>query len=387
MRIDDLSQRTNQLGLPQGAILQKPMEMTDASTSAESSARSGFGKVLEETNASRLVKSGDTLIGIVREQAQAKGLQLNGIQEYQWARTLASQNAIANPNKIYPGQQVKLEQLQTKLTESDLAKGPPTVEKPLPTALALAQRSIELRKATSSNAPANFNSNAIQKNSISANLANLHSVASPTSAHPVLNQTLDRAVSRGFVPAEQRQDVYNKILQVAEKHQFSPDDFARLTLMESDGMNPVASNQRCHGIIQFCDGPARGAASVGWGQAPQNILRLSVYQQLHLVDTYFDKVGLKKDRPVTLDELYLAVLQPAARSETRPEAPLGIPGKQARHLYEGQNPKAPMTRISIVQGLVQNAIERLSGSVKPTQIEARNTAGNNPLSSKQTWIR
>ncbi|NDE05614.1 MAG: hypothetical protein EB003_13400 [Flavobacteriia bacterium] len=110
-------------------------------------------------------------------------------------------------------------------------------------------------------------------------------------------------------------------------------------------------------------------------------------QQLHLVDTYFDKVGLKKDRPVTLDELYLAVLQPAARSETRPEAPLGIPGKQARHLYEGQNPKAPMTRVSIVQGLIQNAIERLGGNVRQPQIEARNTTEFDSFNPKQNWFR
>jgi hypothetical protein len=114
---------------------------------------------------------------------------------------------------------------------------------------------------------------------------------------------------------------------------------------------------------------------------------LSVYEQLHLVDTYFDKVGFKKDRPVTLDELYLAVLHPASRSEVRPEAPLGIPGKQARHLYEGQNPKAPMTRVSIVQGLVQNAIDRLSGSVKPARIEAQNTQDYDALDPKRTWIR
>jgi hypothetical protein len=157
----------------------------------------------------------------------------------------------------------------------------------------------------------------------------------------------------------EKQDVYNKVLQVANKHNFAPDDFARLTLMESDGMNPQATNARCHGIIQFCDGPARGAAEVGFGQSPKSILGLSVYQQLHLVDTYFDKVGLKKEGPVPLDELYLAVLQPAARSEKRPEEPLGIPGKQAKYLYEGRDPQAPMTRTSITQGLVQNAADRL----------------------------
>jgi hypothetical protein len=178
-------------------------------------------------------------------------------------------------------------------------------------------------------------------------------------AHPVLSQTLDRAVTRGFIPKVEKQDVYNKVLQVANKHNFAPDDFARLTLMESDGMNPQASNTRCHGIIQFCDGPDRGAAEVGFGKAPKSILGLSVYQQLHLVDTYFDKVGLKKEGPVPLDELYLAVLQPAARGEKRPEEPLGIPGKQAKYLYEGRDPQAPMTRSSISQGLVQNAADRL----------------------------
>jgi hypothetical protein len=178
-------------------------------------------------------------------------------------------------------------------------------------------------------------------------------------AHPVLSKTLDRAVARGFIPKVEQQDVYNKVLQVANKHKFSPDDFARLTLMESDGMNPQATNTRCHGIIQFCDGPARGAAEVGFGNSPKSILGLSVYQQLHLVDTYFDRVGLKKEGSVPLDELYLAVLQPAARSEKRPEEPLGIPGKQAKYLYEGRDPQAPMTRVSITQGLLQNAADRL----------------------------
>jgi hypothetical protein len=55
----------------------------------------------------------------------------------------------------------------------------------------------------------------------------------------------------------------------------------------------------------------------------------------------------------------LAVLQPAARGEKRPEEPLGIPGKQAKYLYEGRDPQAPMTRASITQGLMQNAADRL----------------------------
>jgi hypothetical protein len=388
MRIDDPTQRANPLGLTQGVNLRKNVESMETSNSTEASKRIGFGKVLEQTHESRQVKSGDTLIGIVREQAQTKGLLLNGQQEYQWARSLADHNGIANPNKIFPGQNIQLGQLHAKLSEPGLASSKQSLPSPIPTSLALAQRSAHLsRDGNSVKMATNPNSSSSSTGPSLDPISVPQSTPSPNSTNPVLNQTLDRAVSRGFVPLGQRQDVYNKILQVAEKHQFSPDDFARLTLMESDGMNPVATNQRCHGIIQFCDGPARGAASVGWGQAPKSILRLSVFQQLHLVDTYFDKVGLKKDRPVSLDELYLAVLHPASRSEVRPEVPLGIPGKQARHLYEGQNPKAPMTRLSIAQGLVQNAIERLSGSVKPARIEAQNTQNYDALDPKRTWIR
>ena len=156
-------------------------------------------------------------------------------------------------------------------------------------------------------------------------------------------------------------------------------------------MNPQATNARCHGIIQFCDGPDRGAAEVGFGKAPKQILGLSVYQQLHLVDTYFDKVGLKKEGPVPLDELYLAVLQPAARGEKRPEEPLGIPGKQAKYLYEGRDPQAPMTRVSIAQGLMQNAVDRLGfKNFKQNQVslQANNnnsvgTAINNAITPPQ----
>ncbi|MEY3888792.1 MAG: hypothetical protein RL650_2884, partial [Pseudomonadota bacterium] len=116
---------------------------------------------------------------------------------------------------------------------------------------------------------------------------------------------------------------------------------------------------------------------VGFGKAPKSILGLSVYQQLHLVDTYFDKVGLKKSGPVPLDELYLAVLQPAARVEKRPEEPLGIPGKQAKYLYEGRDPQAPMTRASITQGLVQNAADRLG--IKGIKTQPPGNAVNNAI--------
>ena len=204
-------------------------------------------------------------------------------------------------------------------------------------------------------------------------------------ANPVLDKTLARAVDKGFIPANEKQAVYQKVVQMASKHGFAPDDFARISLMESDGLNPKATNQRCHGIIQFCDGPARGAASVGMADHPKSILGLSVYQQLHLADTYFDKSGLKKQQgTVPLDDLYLSVLQPAARSETRPDAPLGIPGAQAGALYGDKSSSPTITRQSLVRGLMQNA-QRVLGidraKTKPTDERAQTPAAAPPSSS------
>ena len=344
--------------------------------------RPGFAKALEQVQPAhvKVIQAGDTLTSIVKEQALLQGVKLTPSEEFRWAQNLATDSGIQNPNAIFPGQKIQLQnmlsQWQTGQTQpQNLAQTSPKVTP------AIAQNKIETVTVTASRAvptlPKGNYINAV--------------------AHPVLSQTLDRAVNRGFIPKVEKQDVYNKVLQVANKHNFSPDDFARLTLMESDGMNPQATNTRCHGIIQFCDGPARGAAEVGFGQSPKSILGLSVYQQLHLVDTYFDKVGLKKEGAVPLDELYLAVLQPAARGEKRPEEPLGIPGKQAKYLYEGRDPQGPMTRTSITQGLMQNAADRLgfknfrthtnsvpvssmvNTSAAPTSHNAINTAMNSAM--------
>ena len=91
----------------------------------------------------------------------------------------------------------------------------------------------------------------------------------------------------------------------------------------------------------------------------KEIMKLSVLQQLDLVDRYFSETRLKDYGPASLDDLYLTVLTPAARSETRADAPLNINGKQAVHLYEGRDPSGVITRNSIVEGLKSNARERL----------------------------
>ncbi len=349
-----------------------------APTTTAALSRPGFSQAMDKALGQalpanvRLIQSGDTLTSIVREQAQQQGIKLSPSEEFRWTQALAADSGIKNPNAIFPGQRI---QLQNMLAQWQAGQTQPN-NVPNGNATAIASQS----PPNTSN-PGNTN---VQANPASNTTVVANPKANPVAglprgnyinavAHPVLSQTLDRAVNRGFIPKVEKQDVYNKILQVANKHNFAPDDFARLTLMESDGMNPQASNSRCHGIIQFCDGPARGAAEVGFGKTPKQILGLSVYQQLHLVDTYFDKVGLKKEGPVPLDELYLAVLQPAARGEKRPEEPLGIPGKQAKYLYEGRDPQGPMTRVSITQGLMQNAADRLGfNSFKKNQLGTQN---------------
>ncbi|MFN5498689.1 MAG: LysM peptidoglycan-binding domain-containing protein [Burkholderiales bacterium] len=360
-----------------------PIGNTPSSTVALS--RPGFSKAMEQaqqtaTPSVRSIKPGDTLTGIVREQAQISGVKLTPSEEFRWTQALANDNGIQNANAIFPGQKI---QLQNMLSQWQAGQTQPQ---------GLAQNSTSASASASNTKTAKANE-AIPTIVVTA-ARPTNSLHKPNYinavAHPVLSKTLDRAVARGFIPKVEQQDVYNKVLQVANKHKFSPDDFARLTLMESDGMNPQATNTRCHGIIQFCDGPARGAAEVGFGNSPKSILGLSVYQQLHLVDTYFDKVGLKKEGSVPLDELYLAVLQPAARSEKRPEEPLGIPGKQAKYLYEGRDPQAPMTRVSITQGLLQNAADRLGfKNLNPQPVGLQSSAAtglsnivsNDPVSS------
>ena len=316
------------------------------------------------------VVSGDTLSDIVKEHAQTMGVHLSGSQTMRLVQQVASVNKISNVNRIFPGQQINLSQLSMDL-EASLSGQITTVafRPPPPAATAL---------------------QSFQAAGVAAAPQAAKSAPAPL-RHEVLDKTLNRAVSKGFIPANEKGDVRDKILELAKNHRFNPDDFARMTLMESDGMNPRASNQRCHGIIQFCDGADRGAASAGYAANPKAILDLSVYQQLHLVDKYFDDVGLKGKGPAGLDDLYLSVLMPSARSETRSDAPLAVNGTQAKSLYEGRDSNSPMTRQSILQGLLKNAADRLGlNSPANSRLQTMRTAaydentpqsepGSNPL--------
>jgi hypothetical protein len=316
------------------------------------------------------VRSGQTLTGIVREQMATRGVNISNNEAMRLAQTVARSNNITNADMIHPGQQLNLDSLNFSLQQ----------------ALAVNQ-AIAANKAAAAAAATPAVTPAVNVNTLSTNtqmgataLAGTAQVQlltrSDRSGNVVLEKTIDRAIEKGFIPAQDKQAVMNKIIQLSQEHRFAPDDFARLTLMESDGMNPKATNNRCHGIIQFCDGPDRGAASAGFGTNPKAILGHSVLQQLDMVGKYFDDTGLKNFGPVGLDDLYLTVLTPAARNETRPNAALNIPGQQAAYLHVNRDVRAPITRNSILAGLHQNANERLGTDVaqRPSMQAARMSA-------------
>ena len=303
------------------------------------------GSLLPESNAapwSVNVQSGQTLSGIVRDQMAARGVNISSSEALRLSQTVAQSNKLPNANLIHPGQRINLESLNLTLAQSQLAN----------------------RAVVTSAANTNTNINIANRQTAVNSTTQLQLLSRvDQGSNPVLEKTLNRAVDKGFIPAQDKQAVMNKIIQLSQQHRFAPDDFARLSLMESDGLNPKANNGRCFGIIQFCDGPDRGAASVGFASNPKAILGRSALDQLDMVGKYFEDTGLKSYGPVGLDDLYLTVLTPAARNETRPNAALNIPGPQAAFLHVNRDTRAPITRNSILAGLHQNANERLGVEV------------------------
>ena len=320
----------------------------------------------DEGGWSKTLVSGDTLTGVIKQQAASQGVNLSASQAFAMVSQLAKANGIANPNKVFVGQKIDLSSLQLHLqalgsSATKLASGN---TEPNP--------EVETVEVSAERLPS---TDSYLKTLPAPVAAAVTATNSAQGTHPVLEKTLDRAVAKGFIPAVEKKDVHQKILELAKRHQFNPDDFAKMTLMESDGMNPRSTNQRCHGIIQFCGGGANGAASAGFGNSPKAILGLSVYQQLHLVDRYFNDVGLKNKGPTGLDDLYLSVLTPNARNESRSDVPLNIPGNQASLLHVGGDPAAPITRQSLLEGLQSHAADLLGlGNSSRSRVQAMRTA-------------
>jgi len=362
-----------------GAAAAAPRRVAYGAVAGRGAGGGGFSQALQTVQGARSVTvgAGDTLIGMIRDVAKSKGQAVNSAQEFQLAQQVAQANGIGDANRIYSGQKIDLSVLEpalAALATAGAGRGLPATASntwvapaaPKATAMAAAVMQNTVRMQTPAQMAMSRNPEVTMPRQVQGTIPASYSPM-PDLDHPVLLKTLDRAVAKGFIPQTEKAAVYDKILDMSKNHGFEPDDFARMTLMESDGMNPRASNQRCHGIIQFCDGPARGAASAGYAANPKAILNLSVHKQLSLVDKYFEDVGLKTQGPAGLEDLYLSVLNPASRAETQLNAPLNIPGAQARSLHVGSDSKAPITRQSIRQGLVQNAAVRL-GQMLPASL-------------------
>lgn len=321
------------------------------------------------------VREGDTLVGLVRQRWQDAGAPVarDDARLYPAALKLAQAHGLADADRIDPGQRFDLSAVPLPggtVRPATPRPSPPVAwqaDFPLsnPAAFRLrAAASPPVGQPTAARDIAPSGIATARPAATQAAIAVMPAAGAPT-AHPLLDRTLDRAVARGYLPAGDQAEVQQRILRLAQRHGFQPDDFARVTLLESDGLNPRASNGQCHGILQFCSGPGRGAASVGLGHDPGRILRMSVREQLELVDRYFDDTGLarlsrQKGGTVGLDDLYLTVLTPAARDVRHPHAALPIAGVQAAALYPGGDRRAPITRQSLLDGLQQHALDRLA---------------------------
>ncbi len=307
------------------------------------------------------VKAGDTLVGIAQKALQARGMDASPQAAMRTALQLARENGLPDANLITPGQKINVNSLTGATPALPLV------------AMRLAREVLtDANKAS----PSNFR---VVAQPVPAKPSQV--------AHPILEKTLARAVSLQYFSESEKAAVRSKVLDLAAEHRFSPDDLAVVTLLESDGMNPKASNGRCHGVIQFCDGPNRGAASVGYKDNPKAILDMTLLDQLDLVGKYFDETGLKsfgKSKPASLDDLYLTVLTPAARRERDINATLDIAGQQANVLKTGGEPNAPITRATLLEGLRQNSRRKLSmasPAVNPAVNPAINPAINPAVNS------
>jgi len=342
------------------------------------------GSLLPESSAapwSVNVQAGQTLSGIVRDQMAARGVNISSSEALRLSQTVAQSNKLQNANLIYPGQKINLDSLNLTLAQNQMANravasSGSNVNTNMNGAFVTNASKGLPNPPTNINTGANINSGSNRQSAVNSTTQLQLLSRIDQGGNPVLEKTLNRAVDKGFIPAQDKQAVMNKIIQLSQQHRFAPDDFARLSLMESDGLNPKANNGKCFGIIQFCDGPDRGAASVGYAANPKAIMGRSALDQLDMVGKYFEDTGLKSYGPVGLDDLYLTVLTPAARNETRPNAALNIPGPQAAFLHVNRDTRAPITRNSILAGLHQNANERLGVEVaqRPSLQAARISA-------------
>lgn len=327
----------------------------------------------DQTASDYVIASGDTLSEIARRQLVESGRPVNGATIAREVERIARDNNIADPDRIFAGATVRLAAPSVQAVGSSNSRAPEPPYSQAPRLQSTSQPQLQRNEALA------FNVGAIQAGS-SAQAPVPPPHATSRASFPQLERTLDRAVERGYLSSGERQPVHDRIVQLSRKYQFSPDDFATVALMESDGLNPKATNGRCHGIIQFCEGAGRGAASVGMQGRAADITDMNVLQQLELVDRYFQDTRLGESGAVSLVDLYLTVLTPAARAERRADVPLDIAGRQAKVLYPEGDRNQPITRTSLVSGLVNHARSQLEPLGRIFSWPASNNPG--PLSQR-----
>ncbi len=325
---------------------------------AGSSAAPGEDRNSTQFPADYRIQPGDTLTAIVRTHLQSAGVEPSARDILQGIGLLAVSNGIADPDRIYAGHSLDLRSLQSLKRADNETRSVMTSASPNAQQI-LAARVERVQSAVRASTGAADRPASAAQFLTSGNSA--RGTAEGRGPFGQLEKTLDRAVARGFIEPTERGPVRDRVVALAQKYRFSPDDFATVALMESDGFNPRASNGRCHGIIQFCEGSGRGAASVGLQNRAREILDRPVLEQIELVDRYFADVGLKESSsPVGLVDLYLSVLTPAARATRQADAALPVGGVQAKALHVSGERDRPITRNSILSGLQAHARAKLA---------------------------
>jgi len=299
-------------------------DQVNPSASREASRFADFGREFDrafraEQSKVVTVVEGDTLNSIAKRIREGRGLVEDPAATHRLALKIAENNRISDPDKILVGQRLRLE-----FSEPSVGGGGDVgVSSPTHSAVeVLSQRAVTQSKH----------------------------VRGPNGQ--LLDQVINRAVRKGYIAQAEKGLVRQRIEQLSKKYGFKEDDFAKVALIESDGLNPAASNGSCHGIIQFCEGIANGAESAGMLGRAKDIKKMSVTAQLNLVDKYLKDVGLDANPGRKgLDDLYLSVLSPASRAETSTNRPLPVPGNQASILYTKVKGVPVITRRSLVYGV------------------------------------
>ena len=152
------------------------------------------------------VQSGDTLIGLVKAHYRQQGLPIDEAQAFRLAHQVAADNGIANPNLIYPDQQIDF----ARLNLPALARAPAGTTDPLAsTEQALAQRLW----STPSPVPRQLSTQPLTADA-----------AETPGETPVLDRTLARAVDKGFVPANEVGAVKARVQALAERYALTMPD-------------------------------------------------------------------------------------------------------------------------------------------------------------------